>query len=70
MFTSVIKEKLRTVEQELREEKRRRMEAEAALEDIKRECREPFIVPALLDAFITISKVTSQVMDNPTDPMP
>ena len=51
------------VEQQLKQERRRRIDAEATLKDIERECREPFVVPALLDAFITISKITSQVMD-------
>ena len=54
------------VEQQLKQERRRRMEAEATLKDIERECREPFVVPALLDAFITISKITTQVMDMDT----
>jgi hypothetical protein len=55
--------RLQEVEQELAQEKRRRMDAEATLKDIERECRDPFVVPALLDAFIAISKLTSQVMD-------
>jgi hypothetical protein len=62
----VIKTRLQMVEQELKQERRRRVEAEVTLKDIERECREPFIVPALLDAFVTISKITSQAMDKDT----
>lgn len=51
------------VENELRAERKRREEAEAALNDIERECREPFIVPALFEAFVSISRITSQAMD-------
>ncbi|KAI0311492.1 hypothetical protein OF83DRAFT_1251546 [Amylostereum chailletii] len=32
-----------------------------ALRDIENECREPFVVPALLDAFLSISQMTKQV---------
>ena len=60
---SVMKSRLQTVEKELQNEKRRRMDAEATLKDVERECREPFVVPALLEAFITISKITSQAVD-------
>ena len=34
------------------------------LQDIEMECREPFIVPALLDAFVAVS----QVVDSTSDP--
>lgn len=57
------KTRLKMVESELRAERKRREEAEAALNDIERECREPFIVPALFDAFVSISRITSQAMD-------
>lgn len=60
---SLLKTRLQAVEKTLKEERRRRMDAEATLKDIQRECREPFVVPALLDAFITVSKITSQAMD-------
>jgi len=59
----VMKTRLQIVEYELKEERERRAVAEETLKDIERECREPFVVPALLDAFITISKITSQAMD-------
>jgi hypothetical protein len=50
----------------------RRMEAEAnlavevarharILRDIKEECREPFVVPALLDAFVALSETVDNV---------
>lgn len=57
------KARLEMVESELRAERKRREEAEAALNDIERECREPFIVPALFEAFVSISRITSQAMD-------
>ncbi|KAI0726795.1 hypothetical protein C8Q72DRAFT_493565 [Fomitopsis betulina] len=38
-----------------RHELRRRVAAENALADIRRECSAPFVVPALMDAFIRIS---------------
>ena len=50
------------VEQELGEERMQRIRAEDALKDIRRECREPFVVPALFEAFLMISNVTSQAM--------
>lgn len=33
------------------------------LQDIETECREPFIVPALLDAFIAVSEVVDSISD-------
>jgi hypothetical protein len=63
----VAKKTFQMVEQDLKEERRRRMYAEATLKDVERECREPFVVPALLDAFITISKITSQAVDMGTE---
>jgi hypothetical protein len=33
------------------------------LQDIEAECREPFVVPALLDAFIAVSQVVDSVSD-------
>jgi hypothetical protein len=52
--------KLQDAELSLQAERKRRVEAEQALEDIERECKEPFIVPALLKAFINISKLTNE----------
>lgn len=45
------------------EEQAARHRAEEILQDFKRECREPFIVPALLDMFQDISKLTSIAME-------
>ncbi|KDQ61013.1 hypothetical protein JAAARDRAFT_191134 [Jaapia argillacea MUCL 33604] len=44
---------------EATEERTQRVLAESALADIRRECREPFVVPALFDAFLSLSKLTS-----------
>ncbi|KAJ3745157.1 hypothetical protein DFH05DRAFT_1125650 [Lentinula detonsa] len=35
-------------------------EAEGFVADVKRECRAPFVVPALMDAFLSVSKLTTQ----------
>jgi len=34
---------------------------EQTLQDIKKECREPFVVPALLEAFIMVSELSGGV---------
>jgi hypothetical protein len=55
-----------------------RMKAEAALaeerarharilQDIQMECREPFVVPALLDAFLSISHIAENVSGSQTN---
>ncbi|TFY67668.1 hypothetical protein EVG20_g3864 [Dentipellis fragilis] len=41
-------------ERQLREDRR-------VLEDVRRECREPFVVPALLDAFVKLSRMGAGV---------
>jgi hypothetical protein len=33
------------------------------LQDIEMECREPFVVPALLDAFVAVSQVVDCISD-------
>ncbi|KAL0065237.1 hypothetical protein AAF712_007748 [Marasmius tenuissimus] len=48
---------------QLLEEKKRRKAAEDALKDVQRECREPFVVPALLDAFVALSNASTNVLD-------
>jgi hypothetical protein len=48
------------LEESLHVEKKRRVEAEDLLKDVERECRSPFVVPALLQAYATISNVTSR----------
>ncbi|KIY48582.1 hypothetical protein FISHEDRAFT_58868 [Fistulina hepatica ATCC 64428] len=45
--------------QKLERERRRRAELEDFVDDIKRECREPFVVPALLEAFASVSKLST-----------
>jgi hypothetical protein len=37
------------------------------LQDIQMECREPFVVPALLDAFLSISHVVEHVSGSQTN---
>jgi hypothetical protein len=55
-----------------------RMKAEAALaeerasharilQDIQMECREPFVVPALLDAFLSISHIVEDASGSQTN---
>ena len=45
----------------LEEETRLRKEGEGVLQDIGREMTHPFVVPQLLDALVSISKLSSQV---------
>lgn len=56
-----------------------RVEAEAALaeerarharilQDIQMECREPFVVPALLDAFLSVSHIVDSIPVAPGEP--
>ncbi|KZT03664.1 uncharacterized protein LAESUDRAFT_761760 [Laetiporus sulphureus 93-53] len=51
-----------TAEMALRVEGERRIHAEDALEDIRRECREPFVVPALMDSFVKLAQLTGNVL--------
>ena len=37
-----------------------RLEAEDIVKDIRRECKAPLVVPGLLDAFIKLSRLTTQ----------
>ncbi|KAG7440762.1 uncharacterized protein BT62DRAFT_1080622 [Guyanagaster necrorhizus] len=53
-------------ELEIDTERKQRIECEMVLMDIRRECRAPFIVPALFDAFIDISKLTTAALDSLT----
>ncbi|KAJ7267224.1 hypothetical protein C8J57DRAFT_1327050 [Mycena rebaudengoi] len=57
------KARIQHLEAELQMERKMGKELEDQLADIRRECPEPFVVPALLDAFITISKLTSQALE-------
>ncbi|THU84616.1 hypothetical protein K435DRAFT_620326, partial [Dendrothele bispora CBS 962.96] len=43
----------------LDEERRKRQAAEALLRDVQRECREPFLVPALFEAFLLVSELSN-----------
>lgn len=51
-------------ELEVEIERKQRIEYETVLVDIRRECRVPFIVPALFDAFVDISKLTTAAIDS------
>lgn len=37
------------------------------LQDIQMECRAPFVVPALLDAFVAVSQIVDEVTDPQAD---
>lgn len=50
----------RADEKLLETERKRREEAENALADVRRECRQPFVVPSLLDTFVELSKLTTR----------
>ncbi|KAJ7182838.1 hypothetical protein C8R43DRAFT_968210 [Mycena crocata] len=55
--------RLENVERELQAERARRRRLEEEVRDVRRECREPFVVPALLDAFLEISKLTTEALE-------
>ncbi|KAK0440276.1 hypothetical protein EV421DRAFT_1816480 [Armillaria borealis] len=61
----LFRDEVRDLELEIETERKQRIEYETVLKDIRRECRVPFIVPALFDAFIDISKLTTAAMDSP-----
>ncbi|KAH9918605.1 uncharacterized protein B0H18DRAFT_1198522 [Fomitopsis serialis] len=52
----------KTAESSLREEQRRRELAEAVVADVRRDCKTPFVVPALVDAFLQMSRITEEVI--------
>lgn len=54
--------KQREMAEELETERTKRLDMEAILKDVERECKTPFVVPALLEAFIQISEVTTVAM--------
>ncbi|KAK0199748.1 hypothetical protein DFS33DRAFT_1364736 [Desarmillaria ectypa] len=56
--------RLRKVEAELEAERKRRQGLEQNLSDIRRECRQPFFVPSLFDAFLQISKLTTAATEH------
>ncbi|KAF4584950.1 hypothetical protein EYR40_001776 [Pleurotus pulmonarius] len=53
--------RLESVESALVDEGRKRSEVEGILADVIREQKEPFVVPALLEAFVSISKMTTAI---------
>ena len=46
----------------LRAERLRRTEVETMMHDTSRECKQPFVVPALLDAFMKIGQMTGDAI--------
>ncbi|KAJ6551181.1 hypothetical protein B0H19DRAFT_1156798 [Mycena capillaripes] len=58
----VTKARIEQFEAELQAERARRRRLEDIVEDIRRECRAPFVVPSLLDAFVEISKLTNEAI--------
>ncbi|TFY54831.1 hypothetical protein EVJ58_g8629 [Rhodofomes roseus] len=52
----------KAAEHALRDERQQRELAAAAVANIHRECRAPFVVPALVDAFVEISRITGDVL--------
>lgn len=61
----LFRDEVKDLELEIETERKQRIEYETLLTDIRRECRVPFVVPALFDAFIDISKLTTAAMDYP-----
>ncbi|KAF9555379.1 hypothetical protein CPC08DRAFT_821098 [Agrocybe pediades] len=56
------KDRFSELEAQLLQERRLREEAENAIDDVRRECRAPFVVPSLLAAFLDVSKLTTRAM--------
>ncbi|KAF8444022.1 hypothetical protein L210DRAFT_864828 [Boletus edulis BED1] len=52
------REALLRSEADVRAERARRLRAERALSDVERECTAPFVVPALFQAFMSISELS------------
>ncbi|CCL98424.1 uncharacterized protein FIBRA_00421 [Fibroporia radiculosa] len=57
----------RAAEEAVFDERRRRIRAEDILEDMRRECASPFVVPALMDAFVKLAQLTSDAMKTESD---
>jgi len=57
---TAMERRIKKLEQDLETERRMRLEAEDVIKDIRRECKTPFVVPGLLDAFIKLSRLTTQ----------
>lgn len=58
-----VEAQLDSVDSALVDERRKRLEVEGILADITREQKEPFVVPALLEAFVSISKMTTAIKE-------
>jgi hypothetical protein len=54
---------LQAMQLKLEVEQNKRAIAERSLKDVERERKEPFVVPALLKAFIKISQLSSAAVD-------
>ena len=52
----------KVTEATLRAERLRRDEVETAMQDTQRELQQPFVVPALLDAFMKIGQMTGDAI--------
>ena len=68
-YTTALREELgreqqnrRVQEALLRAERVRRAELESMVKDTTRECKQPFVVPALLDAFMKIGQMTGDAI--------
>ena len=53
---------LKIIDVELRIEREKRTIAERRLEEVERECRNPFIVPAVFKAFVEVSRLTNGML--------
>lgn len=54
------REERRCVEQQLQEEKMARVRDRL---DVESECKDPFVVPALLDVFLKLSQMTDGIIE-------
>ncbi|KDQ55526.1 hypothetical protein JAAARDRAFT_133980, partial [Jaapia argillacea MUCL 33604] len=52
----------KAAEAEAEQERGKRLTAEVRLRDVERECHHPFVVPALMQAFLEVSKITDAAM--------
>ena len=52
--------------EQLAEERRKMAEYELTLQEIRRECRQPFVVPMLLDAFVDVTRFTNMALGKKT----
>ncbi|KAJ6598216.1 hypothetical protein DFH09DRAFT_1131290 [Mycena vulgaris] len=60
----VMRARIEQLEGELQVERAKRRRLEGIVEDVRRECRAPFVVPALLDAFVEISRLTNETLED------